>query len=189
MNLLYVDLFNEMMRELPRDAKRGGKPFLPVYCLMDEFGHTSIPNFATVATTIRKYDVSLSVVLQNFSQLVAAYGPREAQTIIEGGMTTRLFYPGLPNETARLVEQLLGREVVKERRMDGSVHRREHNLLNADRIRTLAEDQAILVTGNREPLLLDTQPCFRNRSSNASWTSRVLRSRCLGSCRSLRECR
>jgi type IV secretory pathway TraG/TraD family ATPase VirD4 len=40
--------------------------------------------------------------------------------------------------------------------------RNEFNLLNADEIRTLPDNQAILLTGNKNPILLDVLPYFKN---------------------------
>ena len=77
-------------------------------------------------------------------------------------MNSRLFYPGLPYNTAHSVEQLLGKEVKRSIRWDGSVSKSEGNLLNADRIRTLPDDQAIFITSNKEAMLLETSQSFRN---------------------------
>jgi len=93
MNLFYVELFDSLTKRLPSSVKAEGQPFLPVHLMLDEFGHTSIPEFATTCTTIRKYEVSLSVILQNFTQLHTNYGNTEAKTIIEGGFQSRIFYP------------------------------------------------------------------------------------------------
>ncbi len=163
MNLFYVDLFDVLMKTLPESQRAAGKSFLPVHLMLDEFGHTSIPEFATTCTTIRKYEVSLSVILQNFTQLTTNYGRTEAQTIIEGGFQSRMFYPGLSLETATQVERMLGREVIHEVKWDGNTQEKQQNLLNADRIRTLPDNQAIFLTGNKEAILLETQKSFENK--------------------------
>ena len=72
---------------------------LPVYCLLDEAGHTRIPNLATIITTIRKYRVSISLILQSITQLETAYGESQAKTIMDGGVTSKIFYAGLDLET------------------------------------------------------------------------------------------
>ena len=38
----------------------------------------------------------------------------------------------------------------------------EYNLLNANEIRTIANNQALLVSSNRNPVLLDVVPYFAN---------------------------
>lgn len=157
-NLFYTQLFQTSMNKIP------DKKDLPIHCLMDEFGHCSIPNFATVITTIRKYKVSISLVLQSINQLYTKYGIHEGKTIINGGITSKLFYSGGDPETCKLVEELLGRVTEEEiNKKTGTTNRREYNLLNADRIRTLPKDQAILINGSNEPILLDKVKPYFNR--------------------------
>ena len=134
---------------------------LPIHVLYDEFGHSMIPGFDTVATTIRKYRVSLSIILQDFGQLRERYGDHAAKTILSGGMRTKVFYSGLDLETSRMVEEMLGR-VQYETKQGGHRSVREENLLNADRIRRMQSGQAICVTANEEPVLLRTVPCYED---------------------------
>jgi type IV secretory pathway TraG/TraD family ATPase VirD4 len=41
--------------------------------------------------------------------------------------------------------------------------RQEYNLLNADEIRTLPENKAFFITGNKKPVLLDVTANYNNR--------------------------
>lgn len=156
MNLFYTQLFAACMERIPAAGD------LPIYCLMDEFGHSSIPFFETIITTIRKYRVSLSLVLQSVSQLATNYGKDKATTILEGGVSSRLFYSGLDMESAQRVERLLGRKRTITERKDGTRQVQEENLMNADRIRTMPDDQALFVFRNKEPAQLHTVPYFKN---------------------------
>ena len=124
----------------------------------------SLPDFATTCTTIRKYEVSLSIILQNFTQLQTAYDHSEAQTIIDGGMQSKLFFPGLPPGTAKEVAEYLGETINHLVRWDGQYEERKSALLPHDRIRTLPDDNAIFITGNKEPILLETLPHFKSRT-------------------------
>lgn len=163
LNLLYTDFFSQMMSILPRHSRARGETALPIYCMMDEFGHMSLPNFAMTSTTIRNYEVSLSIILQNFTQLESAYGKSEAQIIIDGGMQSRVFYPGLPPGTAKAVAEYLGESINHLVRWDGHYEQKKSALLPQDRIRTLADDNSIFITGNKLPMLLETLPHFKNR--------------------------
>jgi len=163
LNLLYTDFFSQMMSVLPRHLRARGETALPIYCMMDEFGHMSLPNFAMTSTTIRNYEVSLSIILQNFTQLQSAYGKAEAQTIIDGGMQSRVFYPGLPPGTAREVAEYLGESIKHLVRWDGQYEEKRKNLLPQDRIRTLPDNNSIFITGNKLPMLLQTVPHFENK--------------------------
>lgn len=159
LNLFYTQLFHEYMSALPREED------LPLFILYDEFGHANIPNFDMVATNIRKYKVSLSLVLQSFSQLENQYGKNKAKTIIEGGINSKLFYSGASLDTAKSIEQMLGRVIhddVYGSGDDERASRYEFNLLNADEIRTLPDNQAFFITGNKNPVLLDVLPYYQN---------------------------
>lgn len=156
-NMAYTQLFDTLMRHLPKPHDQD------VYILGDEWGHTSVPNFAVVCTNIRKYRVGISIILQSFSQLETHYGAA-AKTILEGGMASKLFYAGLDTDTARRVEAILGKEELtsRSRSMD-PVYRGERNLLNADGIRTLGDHDALFITTNKKPALFeDTKFCFEH---------------------------
>ena len=60
-----------------------------------------------------------------------------------------------------MVEEMLGK-IRYESKQSGNKHIREENLMNADRIRRMEADQALCVTSNEEPLLIETIPSFRN---------------------------
>ena len=143
------------MRELP------DKQTLPVYVLYDEFGHSMIPNFVSTANTIRGYRVSLSIVLQSIAQLSAQYG-REYTYSIQGGFNTYLTYSGSDPETVKFFETLCGRQRITQvnEKRDAMEHYRESNLINANEIRTIPAGKALLISSNRQPILLNTRPFF-----------------------------
>lgn len=157
-SVFFRSVFNACMRRLPDSSS------LPVYILYDEFGHSTIPGFVSVANTIRGYRVSLSIVLQSISQLSARYGQDYARSI-QGGFTTYLTYSGSDPETARFFEQVSGRviEHTEAEELEGQSQHHEYNLLNADAVRRLSQDEALLVSGNRYPAILKTRPYFLGR--------------------------
>ncbi|MCU7889902.1 MAG: type IV secretory system conjugative DNA transfer family protein [Candidatus Thiodiazotropha sp. (ex Lucinoma aequizonata)] len=156
-SLFFRSVFNACMRKIP-DRKT-----LPVYILYDEFGHSSIPNFVSTANTIRAYKVSLSIILQSISQLNARYGKDYADSI-HGGFNTYLTYAGADPQTASFFENIIGR--VRERQKkefdDPTDQYREYNLLNASEVRTIASDETLIVSSNRQPVRLKTTPYFEN---------------------------
>lgn len=126
---------------------------LPIYVLFDEFAQYYIPDFDTISTTIRKFRVSLSIIIQDPVQLVDRYGQNTAATILSGGIRTKIFYSGLDLQTSETVERMLGRVKVGQR---------EENLMNADRIRRLDAKRGILVTSNEEPILFHAKPFYQD---------------------------
>lgn len=161
LNMLHTQAFSAWIEP---GARREG---LPIHVLADEFGHSAIPDFSSIITTIRKYRVSVSMVLQSISQLQERYGPNAARTILEGGVGSRLIYGGADVGTTAWVESMAGKTRYREYDERGPKSSKEESLINADRVRTLGDDQAILLFANKEPLLLKTTPFFRNRRLKA----------------------
>ena len=155
-NIAYTQLFTFLMSKYPLSSQDKS-----VYVIGDEWGHTAVPNFSVICTNIRKYQVSISIILQSENQLSSHYSISDAKTILEGGMASKLFYSGLDTETAKRVEAMLGKEISFQGRHNDIY--REKNLLNADGIRTLGNNEAIFITTNKKPALFtDTKYCFKH---------------------------
>ncbi|MGB4967753.1 MAG: type IV secretory system conjugative DNA transfer family protein [Candidatus Saccharimonadales bacterium] len=154
-SVFFRTVFNVCMRELP------DKQTLPVYVLYDEFGHSMIPNFVSTANTIRGYRVSLSIVLQSIAQLNAQYG-REYAYSIQGGFNTYMTYSGSDPETVKFFETISGRQRITQTNgaKNPVEHYRESNLINANEVRTIPSGKALLISSNRQPILLNTSPYF-----------------------------
>jgi type IV secretory pathway TraG/TraD family ATPase VirD4 len=157
-SVFFRSVFNACMRRMPDERT------LPCYILFDEFAHATIPSFVSVANTIRGYKVSLSIVLQSIAQLSARYGHDYAQSI-QGGFNTYLTYSGADPQTAQLFETVAGKviEVRKDKIEDITQQRHEYNLLNADAVRRIGDSQAVMVSTNKNPCLLETRPYFADR--------------------------
>jgi len=153
LNLFYTDLFRHLLAERNPDH-------LPVYLLLDEFGHLTIPNFAIFATTARKYRVAFWIFLQSLSQLESRYGQQEAETITDG-LATDIYMSGL---SAKLTEQICKR-IGRKRRTD---HRErsaygEINLMNADEIISMENDEVLLLHSNKRPIRMRVTPFYKQR--------------------------
>ena len=146
------------MRKMP------SRRTLPLYVLYDEFGHSTIPSFVSVANTIRGYKVSLSIVLQSLAQLSARYGADYARSI-QGGFMSYVAYAGSDQETAKFFEAVGGKVIESNQNRIGEITRQrlEFNLLNADAVRRIGDTEAILVSANRHPALIQTTPYFAHR--------------------------
>jgi len=158
-SLFFRSVFNACMRKMP-DRKT-----LPVYILYDEFGHSTIPNFVSTINTIRGYKVSVSIILQSISQLDARYGSEYAQSI-QGGFNTYLTYSGADPKTADFFEKIVGkvRERQKQDILEPVDQYTEYNLINANEVRTIESDKALIVSSNRQPIKFITTPYFKNWS-------------------------
>lgn len=157
-SVFFRSVFNACMRRIPTAST------LPCYILYDEFGHSTLPSFVSVANTIRGYKVSLSIVLQSIAQLSARYG-RDYAMSIQGGFNTYLTYSGADPETARFFEGIAGKviETRRDKIEDITQQRHEYNLLNADAVRRIGDSQAVMVSANKNPGLIETRGYFQHR--------------------------
>jgi len=154
-NIFYSQLFSSIMKD-------GNKNKLPVYFLLDEFGHLKIPNFSTIITTIRKYNVSISIFLQSVNQLNMNYGNHEASAILDGGIGSKLFLKGgINNENLLQIERMLGtyRKKYKE---DGKIVFRDEKIMTAEQIRTMPDNQSFYLYINKKPAILNMKSYYEN---------------------------
>lgn len=148
LNAFYTDLIQHLMADL-NDQN------LPVYLLLDEFGHLKIPDFPVVATTARKYKVSLYLFLQSLSQLQAQYGFDGAQTILDG-LGTEVYFSGLSLETAQNLAQRLGQN--RQENM-GNVP-----LMTETEIIRMKDEEVLVLHSNKPPIKLKVKPFFEQRA-------------------------
>jgi len=130
LNILYTQAFDYFMSNKVNIG-------LPVFCLLDEFGHLKINKLETVITNIRKHKVSLSLVVQSMSQIEKKYGHHDAKSITNGGIASKLFLSGCDMKTARMIESMLGYH--------------ENQIMRASDIRTIKNNQAIFIHYNSKP--------------------------------------
>lgn len=132
------------------EPKRSDEPYLPVFFLLDEFGHARIPGFSTATVTMRKRDCAICILLQEPSMLEKTYGKADAATILGGGMVSKVFMSGLSLETCERLSRIIGK---------GDDNR---PILSASAIRTLPDRTALLIHGNKKPVVLQMTPYFKN---------------------------
>ena len=158
-SLFFRTIFNECMKQEHLSGMT-----LPVYLLYDEFGNSYVSDFVSVANTVRGYGVSLSIVLQSISQLDMRYGQKTAESI-QGAFNTNICLSASDPITANYFSNLSGR--VRERQarnfMDHQTDYREFNLINPQEVRTMNEDDALVISKNRNPVMLKVTPYYQYR--------------------------
>ena len=160
LNLFYSQLFNEMMDKLP-SAKD-----LHLYCLLDEFGNMNIPRFSSVITTIRKYNVSISIILQNINQLIKQYSINEAKTILDGGIASKLIYSGADLDLSSDLEKMFGYKETLKKQADGRDYYDKEAVMNVSEIRTMKDNEALFVYANKHPLKMSVKPYYKDMMYN-----------------------
>lgn len=155
LSLFYTQLFHFLL-----DDDLYKKNSLPVYCLLDEFAHLSIPHFSSIITTTRARRVSLSIVLQSLSQLEERYGKHGANTILNGGCASQVFFSGMDTDTARMLRETLGEVSVETLLVNGQFRRDKEPLMTTAAIRSMADNEVIYLYGNKRPMKLQLTPYY-----------------------------
>lgn len=138
------------------------KQSLPIFFFLDEFANCGkINDFPSFCTVARKRKVSISIVLQSQSQLESIYGKNDAETILSGGITNKLFFSGSDLKTCSYVEKLLGSETRFEKDEDSRIVGRP--LLNADQVRRMNRSKCILISGSYRPAKIRMKPYFKDK--------------------------
>ena len=164
-SLFFRSIFNQCMRKEHLSGRS-----LPVYLLFDEFGNSYVSDFVSVANTIRGYGVSLSIILQTISQLETKYGLATSKSIL-GAFNTSLCLDSSDPYTAEYFSKLAGRvreihmkrPYSSDRMFDNETTRQEYNLLNTNEVRTIGNNEVLIISKNRNPVKIEITPYFQNR--------------------------
>ena len=159
-SILYTQLFQQLF--YIADYKYGGSLPVPVHFLMDEFANVSLPDdFSKILSVMRSRSVSVSIILQNISQLKALF-EREWESII-GNCDEFLYLGGNEQSTHKYVSELLGRATIDTNtygRSDGMRGNFSTNyqltgreLMTPDEVRMLENQYAILFIRGERPIL------------------------------------
>ena len=159
-SILYTQLFQQLF--YLADYKYGGSLPVPVHFLMDEFANVSLPDdFPKILSVMRSRSVSVSIILQNISQLKTLF-EKEWESIV-GNCDEFLYLGGNEQSTHKYVSELLGKETIDTNsygRSDGmrgnfstnyQVTGRE--LMTPDEVRMLENQYAILFIRGERPIL------------------------------------
>ena len=104
------------LEEFSNTEIRRGDNRMPwaITCLLDEFNNiTEIPKFDQILATCRKYNLNISIVLQNLAQLKARY--KDAWNTILGNCDNFLFLGSNEYETCKYVSDILGEGTIINR--------------------------------------------------------------------------
>ncbi|MBU0694212.1 MAG: type IV secretory system conjugative DNA transfer family protein [Candidatus Omnitrophica bacterium] len=156
LNTFYHQFFSQMMEKLP--TKRD----LPIFCLLDEFGNMNLPNFETTVTTIRKYNISLSLIFQDMTQIEQKYGISNASTILNGGISSKLFFNGADLSTTEMLSKILGSREKITPDPNGNFHFKDKRVMEASEIRTMKDNEALFIMGNKQPLIIKFKPFYED---------------------------
>ena len=158
-SIFYTQFFSSCMEQLPN------KKDLDVYALIDEAGHIKIGSsefFSTMITNIRKYRVSISLIVQNLSQMETLYWSVGANTITHWGIATQIYFWGCDVNTCEMIEKLLGNIISRETDWLWRMVYTKEPLRSIFQIRTMLDNEAILLYSNKKPVTLYMKPYYKH---------------------------
>ena len=157
--MLYTQLFQQLYARA--DHLHGGTLPVPVHILADEFANVALPeDFDKILSTMRSRGISISIILQNMTQLKALY-EKQWQSIA-GNCDTFLYLGGNEDSTHDYVSRQLGKETIRTRSgsrsrgRSGSFSESDHlsprELLTPDEVRRIPGGSAILLLRGEPPV-------------------------------------
>ena len=105
--MLYTQLF-QMLYYQANDIYDGSLP-IPVHFMMDEFANVALPDeFDKLLSTMRSKGISVSIILQNLSQLKTLY--KDSWESITGNCDELYYLGGNEQSTHKYISEALGRK-------------------------------------------------------------------------------
>lgn len=159
-SVLYLQAFQRLA--YIADNKYNGLLPVPVHFIMDEFANVALPDdFEKIESVIRSRGVSMSIILQNISQLKALF--KDSWESIIGNCDTFLYLGGNEQSTHKYVSELLGKETLdtntfgKTHGTKGSYSTNDQQvgreLMTPDEVRMLDNRKCILFIRGERPIL------------------------------------
>jgi len=163
-NFLVSVLYTQLFQQLFYSADHRHKGLLPhhVHFIMDEFANVSLPDdFDKILSVMRSRGVSVSIILQNLSQLRALF-EKQWESIV-GNCDEFLYLGGNEQSTHKYVSELLGKSTIDTNtygRTKGQTGNYSTNyqitgreLLTPDEVRMLDNRNALLFIRGEKPML------------------------------------
>ncbi len=162
-SLLYSQIFRTLYAKGERQKAEGGdeRLHIPVRCMMDELANIGvIPNWYSLLATMRKYNISALMALQNIAQLESMYDV-DYKTII-GNCATRIFLGSSEKDDLEYFSEVLGEETIRVKSTSSSQGSHSNNSKNyqytsrkvmmPDELANMSPDECIVFTQNFKPV-------------------------------------
>lgn len=158
--MLYTQAFQALY--FNADNNHGGELPIPVHIVMDEFANVALPdNFERILATMRSRRISVSIIIQNMTQLKALF--KDSWENITGNCDTLLYLGGNEQSTHEYISKMLGKETIDTRTrgitkgQHGSSNTNYQNagreLLTLDEVRLLDNSNALIFIRGERPLI------------------------------------
>jgi type IV secretory pathway TraG/TraD family ATPase VirD4 len=118
----------------------------------------------------------VSLVLQDIEQLNEVYGKSGASTILYGSCASKIYFPGISQQTCEQLERMLGKRTILHKKEELSawdlptsndIQKSQEigrPLMTADEIRTMKDNEALFIHANKRPVKLNTLPWYNSKA-------------------------
>lgn len=157
-SMLYSQLFETLYYKGEKQLAEGGSEQMkvPIRCMMDEFANIGIvPDFPSKLATMRKYNISAAVVLQDIAQIEAMY--QDNWKTLVGNCSTTLFLGSSEPNTLQYFSDKLGKKTIRTKSISdnkskgGSSDSYQYTgreVMTADELGRMPPDECIVFTQN-----------------------------------------
>lgn len=146
------------------------KKTLPIHIYADEFANIGqINSMSNKASTIASRNISMNICLQGLTQLYQVYGRDNAKSILNN-LKTKMIFPSMSDEEAlKYISLLCGEKEIevisKNENKTGtstSYNKTKIRMFPENDLRCLNDDEFLLVTSNKQPILSKQNTYFTN---------------------------
>lgn len=150
LSILFAEIFEYVQKHPPKNI---------LNILADEASNVQLPSLEVVISVIRRYNTSISLGLQDLSQLKRLYTPEGAKTIINN-CSTKIIYPGASYELAQRISNMAGQKTVTIQ-FEGKQLQQIKPVLQATEIIQMKQNQALFLVSNLPPLIQRMYPYYK----------------------------
>jgi type IV secretion system protein VirD4 len=149
-SLFFEQYFSYVLSRFPKEGEQH------LFSLIDEASSLKLPTLSMAVANGRKHSSGIMLLMQDYNQLVHQYGKHEADGI-KANCFAKLYFTGASLETAKELEQMLGKYQYEDEQKRIVVR----PLLTSDEIRTLKANKAILIAGHHPAILVRLKPYYK----------------------------
>lgn len=150
-SVFFEQLFLKLLEHIP------SKNELNIALVIDEASTLSLPSLPIILQNLRKYRGMCLSVWQSFESMVHSYGTYQAQ-VIKDNSFTKIFLAGQSLPVSKELSETLGRTEI----LDATGKTIVQPLMLHEDIRSMQQNEALVICGNRKPLKVKMQAWFES---------------------------
>ena len=144
-------MYNGIINEIPK--KRDNS----IYMFLDEIGSFKINDLDKYITVTRGYRTSMVLAIQSTVQIENLYGKSAAETILSGGIGSKVFFGGASNNLTREISSMIGK---KQTLIQGRAVLQD--IMQASDVRTLKRGEVLVFLQSSKPFIQKITPYFKH---------------------------